>query len=308
MIEKFPVMERAEWLARRSLDLTASDIGAAIGRDRFKTPLALYAEKTGDLMPAADNAAMRRGRWLESAVLSALRDEHPDWEIRPVGLYYRDPSLRLGATPDFVGLTDQPGVTNIQAKVVSRPIFDRDWSDGPPMSYVLQTLTETMLMDAQQGLVAALVIDTYSADLQTFPVPRHAGAEAKVREIAADFWKNVATGKRPAVDASRDAELIEAMYPLPTVPDALDLSRDNMAAALLPEWYALKTGMAIDKKRLGEIETEIKAKLGDHERATLPGWAISWKAQTRAEHVVKASTFRVLRISEIDEEEQERAA
>ena len=200
MIERHAVTDRDSWLALRSLDLTASDIGAAVGIDPYKSRLALYAEKTGMLLPQADNNAMRRGRWLEAAVLSAIREENPDWEVRPAGIYLRDPALRLGATPDALAVTDEPGITNIQCKVVNRPGYERDWVDGPPLHYQLQTLAEGMLLRADRSLVAALVIDTYSADLYLHPVPRHEAAEARVEASALLFWADVAAGRQPPPD------------------------------------------------------------------------------------------------------------
>lgn len=304
MIEKFTVLDRAEWLARRAHDLTASDIGAAAGVDLYKTRLALYAEKTGQIMPASDSPLMRRGRWLESAVLAAIRDEYPHWEVRPVGMYYRDPELRLGATPDFVAVADLPGVTNIQAKVVSRPSFERHWDAGPPISYQLQTVCEAMLMEAHQSIVAALVIDTYRADLHLFPLPRHEAAERSIRQIATAFWDSVREGRAPPADYAQDRAVVEALHPTSVAEPVLDLTGDNELAVLLPELAALKTGVAIDKKRIDEIETAVKAKLGDAERATLPGWDVSWKSQHRKEHVVKASNYRVLRVKDLDEKEE----
>jgi predicted phage-related endonuclease len=308
MIEQIPVTDRDEWLARRALDLTASDIAAAAGLDRFKTPLQLYAEKTGMIMPAADNAMMRRGRWLESAVLEAIRDEHPEWDVVPVKRYYRDTELRLGATPDARAVTDEPGFTNIQCKVVSRPTYERDWSAGPPTGYVLQTLTEAMLMGADRSLLAALVIDTYSAELYLHPVPRHEAAEARVRAMAVEFWANIAAGRRPAADYARDAEVIEALHPVSVSEPVLDLSGDNMLPVLLSHYAVQKSAMALAKKALGEIEAEIKEKLGDAEVAELPGWRISWKSQHRKEHLVKASDYRVLRVRDLNESEEEKAA
>lgn len=308
MIEKHPVLDRGSWLHMRRQDLTASDVGAVAGVDKFRTALGVYAEKSGAIISLDDDTPiMRRGRWLESAVLAAVREEK-GWEIRPVGLYFRDSELHLGATPDAVAISDKPGVTNVQCKVVSRPVYDRDWEDGPPMSYVLQTLTEGMLMDAQQSVIAALVIDTYSAELYLHDVPRHAAAEARIAALAKKFWDNVRTGNKPRADYARDAEIIEALYPLSQAEPVLDLSMDNRIAVLLPEYAALKHGMSIDKKRLGEIETEIKEKLGASEVAELPGWKLSWKTQHRKEHLVKASTYRVLRVTDLDDDEQTAAA
>src|SRR5687768_17270690 len=279
MIEKHAVLDRGSWLHMRKQDLTASDVGAVAGVDKFRTPLSVYAEKTGAMISLDDDTPiMRRGRWLESAVLAAVREE-TGWEIRPVGLYYRDTETRLGATPDAVAVSDKPGVTNVQCKVVSRPVYDRDWSDGPPMSYVLQTLTEGMLMDVHQSVVAALVIDTYSAELYLHEVPRHADAEAKIRSLAQKFWDDVRTGNKPRADFAREAEIIEALYPESQAEPVLDLSGDNMLPALLSQYAAQKSAIALAKKAVAEIETEIKEKLGAAEKAVLPGWKLSWKTQ-----------------------------
>jgi putative phage-type endonuclease len=302
MIERYKVHSRDEWLALRAVDLTASDVGAAVGIDPYKSQLALFAEKTGLLMPQGDNNAMRRGRWLEAAVLSAIREENPSWEVRPAGIYLRDTELRLGATPDAVAQTDEPGLTNIQCKVVNRPSYERDWVNGPPLGYQLQTLTEGMLLDAHRSLVAALVIDTYTAELYLHPVPRHEAAEARVKEIATAFWSRVAAGTPPPVDYRRDAETVAALFPQSVAEPVLDLTGDNALGILLPKREMLRQMIASDEKVLAEIDTEIKAKLGEAERATLPGWKLSWKTEERAAYTVKASTRRVLRVTEIEEQ------
>jgi predicted phage-related endonuclease len=303
MIEVHKVTDRASWLQLRMQDLTASDLGAAIGKDRYKSRLALYAEKTGMLMPQDDNPSMRRGRWLEAAVLSAIREENPSWDVSPSHVYLRDTEIRLGATPDAIAQTDEPGITNVQCKVVARPAYERDWVDGPPLNYVLQTLAEGMLLDAPRSLIAALVIDTYTAELNMHPVPRHEAAEARVRAIATEFWSNVAAGLQPAVDGALDSETINALYPNSVADPVLDLTGDNRLPELLAERAVAKAIIDLEADRVAEIDTEIKAKLGDAERAELPGWKISWKTQTKAEHMVRATSFRVLRIKELEREE-----
>lgn len=300
-VEVHAVADRAQWLALRSQDLTASDIGAAVGVDPYKSRLALYAEKTGLLMPQGDNNAMRRGRWMEAAVLEAIRDENPDWVVEKANVYLRDPALRLGATPDALAQTGiVPGLTNVQCKVVNRPAYERDWVDGPPIGYMLQTITEGMLLDAPANIVAALVVDTYTADLFLHHLPRHAGAEERIREVAASFWANVAAGRVPAADETLDAEVVNALYPQSETDPVLDLSEDNMIRSLLAERLTAKVIVKVEQQRVDEIDVLIKEKLGKHERAELPGWKISWKTQHRKEQIVAASTFRALRISETE--------
>lgn len=305
MIECHAITSRDQWLALRAQDLTASDIGAAVGVDPYKTALKLYAEKTGLLMADPDNKMMRRGRWLEAAVLSALREELPDWSIEKSNSYLRDAALRLGATPDATAvIPGEPGLINVQCKVVARPTYEREWAAGPPLAYVLQTLTEGLLMDAGRSIIAALVIDTYSAELELHAVHRHSRAERRVQAIAAEFWANVAAGRRPAADFARDADTVVALFPQSVPEPVLDLSGDNALGVLLPQRAVLKEQMALDEKRLDAIDTEIKDKLGAAEIATLPGWKISWKTHERAGYTVAASTYRALRITEVEQQEQ----
>lgn len=304
MIERYPATDRDAWLAMRRYDLTASDVAAALGRDPFKSALQLYAEKTGEISAQADNKMMRRGRWLESAVIAAVSDEYPEFgTITQPKVYLRDPALRLGATPDAIAGIDG-GLVNIQCKVVSKPAYERDWQEGPPFAYVAQTATEGMLMDASRSIIAALVIDTYSAELFLHDVPRHEGAEERIRFIARDFWENIGTGQRPVIDYSRDIEIIEKLYPVSKEKPVIDLTGDNRLAELLPQRERAKQIIKIEQKLVEEIDTEIKAKLGHSELGTLPGWKLSWKTQTRKETVIPASTFRVLRVTNLEPKEE----
>lgn len=283
----------------RASDLTASDIAASQGLDPFKSALQLYAEKTGLIDGQSDNPMMQRGRWMEASVIAALIDQHPELRVKyPLDIYVRDAELRLGCTPDAVAeLRGSLGLINVQCKVVARPAFDRDWSDGPPIGYQLQTLCEGMLLDAAVSVIAALVIDAYSARLELFDVPRHEAAEAKVRAIATAFWENVRTGKRPAADYTRDAETVAAIFPTSEAEPVLDLAADNRLPELLAEREAAKASVKATSERLAAMDTEIKEKLGAHERASLPGWRVSWKTQHRKEQIIPASTFRVLRVN-----------
>lgn len=299
MIERYTVSGRSpEWLSLRQGDLTASNVGTAIGLDPFKTPLMLYAEKAGLLMADADNQMMRRGRWLEPAVVAAIREQNPDWDIRyPLNVYLRDPELRLGATPDAIAETDLPGLTNLQLKVIAKPEFERRWGDGVPLNYILQTLTEAMLMEAKQSKLAALVIDTFSAELFLFDIPRHAGAEERIRQIARDFWDNMKNDRRPVADYQRDAETLAQIFPVSVPEPVIDLTGDNLLPDRLEARAKLKDSISAAEAEVSAIDTEIKDKLGEAERATLPGWKISLKTQHRREVVLAATSFRRLRVT-----------
>lgn len=297
MIEQHPITDRLEWLDRRKLDLTASDVGAVAGVDPYRTPLSVFVDKMG-MGITEETPIMRRGRWLESAAADAIVECHPHWRVINPKVYLRDPEIRLGCTPDRLAEDeDVPGVVNLQIKAVSKPTFEK-WNGEVPLNYVLQTLTEGMLVNARTSYLCAFVISTYACELVKFEIPRHPGAEIKIRQTAVDFWHDMEAGVMPVPDYTRDADVIAALYAQPKPGAEVDLSTSNRIGEILQERAVLKARIKDDTEAVSAIDTEIKATIGDAETATLPGWRLSWKLQTRKGYTVPESTTRVLRVTE----------
>lgn len=308
MIEHHPITDRASWLAKRTQDLTASDFAAAIGESPYKTALELYAEKTGVILPEPETAVMRRGRLLEPVAVAMLAEEHPDWAIEyPLNLYIRDASIRLGATPDAKATIDGK-LVNLQIKTANRLSYERDWANGPPDHIIYQTAVEGMLLDADRSIIVLLIVDYASFNLMEFPVERHPEAEARFRQDAIAFWDNIASGRLPAADLSRDAKTLAALFPQSVKEPVLDLSQYNALPGELKEWARLRDEVAERKERMDRIETGIKEKLGPAEIAELPGWRITWRTTTIKEHFRKETSFRRLHVSEIKQQEEDKAA
>lgn len=299
-IESWRITDRAEWLRRRSVDLTASDVGAVAGVDEHRSPLRVFLEKSGQALANPENDAMRRGRWLEPAVLQAVRETKPGWELRPAKVYLREPELRLGATPDALVIDpERPGIGNLQMKVVARPVFERDWGgngEAVPLKFQLQTLTEAMLAEAEWCAVAALVIDVYSAELVIRDVPRHAAAEDRIRKMAVTFWSMVTNGLPPAPNYAVDGDLIKTLYAKGGGPPK-DFSSDERMASLCEQKISWGQRRHNAEGALKTIDAEICALLGEAERGEHPDFSISWKPQTRKETILPAQTFRVLRVT-----------
>ncbi len=299
-VERIPITDRAQWLALRSQDCTASTIAALFGCHPYETALGLYIAKSGFEVSEPDNAVLRRGRLLEGAVALAVEEQRPDWRIEKATEYFRDPAARIGATPDFFVHGDPRGLGIIQAKTVAPSVFKRQWTDtGPPFWIALQAATEMMLTGATWGAVAALVVDPFRLDCHIYEVPRHEGVEKRIRAAVAKFWSDVEAGREPEPDYGADAELIAAMYPAETPAKTIDLTGDNYAATLLAERAEIKARMKVDETRCREVEAEIKHKLADAEIATIGGdWRVSFRVQHRKAYSVAASSSRVLRITD----------
>jgi predicted phage-related endonuclease len=310
-VERIPIQSRDQWLALRAHDITASDVPAVCGEGVYGSAAKVWAEKRGLLTPQEMNEAMKRGLWGEAAVFEALTWERPEWELRRAKVYLRDASARLGATPDGAAIDPaRAGVGVIQAKVVSKNVFVDHWLENPdddphdmyaparpPLGYQLQTLTESMLADADWAMVAALIVDQWRWTLRLFPVDRHTGAEEMIRGRVAAFWADyLDPGIQPPIDPERDDELVKRLYPRDDG-TTIDLSADNLAPVLVRDLAVAKKTIKDATERERAIKTELQAKLGQHTYGRLgDGQTISWKLQQRSGYSVEPSEFRVMRI------------
>jgi hypothetical protein len=290
-----------EWFALRAKDLTMSEIGAVAGVDPFATAYEIWARKAGLSAPPEENAAMTLGRWCEPAVCCALEEKHPEYEITyPLDRYYRDPVHRIGGTPDARGY-EQPSRKRVafEFKVISRQSYERSWSGGPPLGYQLQTLGNAMLLDADHGILAALVLGWQDAELVIHRVDRNAAAEAGIRSIAARFWQAFDEGHAIAgPDYARDGDVIRQVFrPNAEKPAPIDLTGDNRIGFLAEEWQRLTAQESAARKDKETVKAEIIHKLDGAEAAIADGWKITNKMQHRDAHLQPAADFPRLLIS-----------
>jgi predicted phage-related endonuclease len=307
-VERYDIKDREEWLRFRLRHIGASEVAICCGQSPRGSLAELYAEKKGLRRAKIDSGVLRRGRWGEATVFEALHEE-TKWEVARASVYYFDPELRIGATPDGFAIkkpgTD-PGI--IQAKTCARSIFRRRWLEDPdspieygdadcPIYYKLQTLTEMMLTECRWGVVAVVVQGEFDSCLRLFDIQRDPEIEALIKDNVATFWREYFDpGIMPDFEPQRDEKLIKALFPK-DIGTTIDLSRDNLATALVDDLTELqRVRKKLDKDERA-IKTELTGKLNQHSYGTLAdGRVISWKLQHRSGYAVQPSDYRVLKI------------
>lgn len=298
MISIRQITNRDIWLQWRKRVLTASDIGAVAGVDKYKSAYRVYAEKLTDI-DVEESPIMRRGRMFEHAAYGYLQEDHPDWRWMRPQAFYEDIDQRLGCTPDALAMTGE-GLVNVQIKTVSAPTFEA-WNGKAPTGYLLQTACENMLTKADRGILAVMVVSAYAAEMHEFEVPRHAAAECRICDIAAQFWQNADAGLVPVPNYALDGEIIDRLYP----PDddvevPLDLSHDNRIYAICSERDQLKTAIKDADESIKALDAEIVHKLGGATIAYADGWKITNRLTHRKEYTVKATSFPRLLVTQTE--------
>lgn len=308
LVEEHLLSSTESWLKLRKQDVTASDAAALLGVHPYRTLFELYALKTGRVEPESDNPLFRRGHVLEPAIATALRWDFPSWTVDyPLGLYFRDPESRVGATPDArCRRPDRPGVGVVQFKSVGRQAFADGWLDPdtrevvPPLWIGVQVAVEAMLSKADWAAIAALVVDD-TATLEVVDVDILPALYHRVAAEARDFWALVDSGEEPPIDWERDGRVVEAIY-AQSEPYEADLRGDAAFADLLTRRADAARRRAEADAEIANLNPQIIRRMGNAEKAVADGFRVSARTVRRDAAEIAASTFRSIRTQELTDD------
>src|SRR5262245_57975392 len=281
----------------RSGDITASTVGALFGFHPRETIYGLANRVTGAPVPEVrDNAMIQRGLDLEETVARMYQRRHPDQKISRNRFYLRDPSRGFGCTPDYLITTSDRRKGVLECKTVAPQIFRKYWTETTaPMWIALQCLAQMMFTRAQFGVIACLEADGWRWNLHEYLVPFHEDAATRVLEAVDAFRADLAAGRIPQPDYSRDGALIAMANPQSTPGKEIDLRHDNRMPELLAERERVRAQIKAAKEQEEKLEAEIMDKVGDAELALVAGWRVTLKNVHIKEHTRKASDYRQLR-------------
>lgn len=287
---------REAWLAKRQTMLTASDAAAALGVNPYKSAVELWSEKTGLVEPPdlSGNEAVEFGIRLEPVICEAFAERtgrvvtpHAPYQVVP---HPKDNLAWLGCTPDAIQSSGaREGIGNLQIKTAGG-FMARHWTDGPPLHYQIQVQCELAVMGLDWGTLAVLI---GGQRLRWFDVERNDRFIAVMIDKLAVFWQCVQDRTMPTVDGS--LATTKALAKLHPNDDGSSVMLPADARQWADELAAAKADVKAAKSRERAAHNKLREAVGDATYGCLPdGGVLSLKTQTRKEHVVKESTFRVL--------------
>ncbi len=290
----------ADWLELRTTGIGASEIAQVLGEApaAWGSALSLYAQKTGQYeRDLSDNEAVYWGHKLEASILEAYQ-ERTGRRTRREGILMRS-TEHPWAMCTLDGSTWEPANEAIiwPLEVKNTSSFKADeWLDGPPPHYYLQVQQQMLVTGAHKATIAALIGGQRMvwADL-----PRDETAIRRIIYHGERFWQRVQRRDVPPPDGTEATrKALQALYPEGDGFTVLPASAMDAA----DELSAMKAERKRLEDRISLAENTIKAALGKAEIGWLQdGRRFSWKTQSRRESVVKASSFRVLRLHQSKE-------
>jgi putative phage-type endonuclease len=268
-----------EWLADRRAGLGGSEVTAALGMSRYRSPWEVWTEKTGraELVDESPSEAAALGTALEPWLL----DQAAELLGRPV---YRTPA-RTYAHPDHAWrrcspdgiLADGRLVECKTAGLASGFGTPPGWADEQiPLAYEMQARWSMHVMDADAVEVVALVA---GLGLIHRTVKRDFAVEFQLVAQLGEWWDRHVIGDEEPAFTAADAAILAELYPTADAEKVVAL--DATDAAL--HWENYLAAREREKDAAAEKEAagaELRFLLGDAAKGTVDGRVIAtW--QTR---------------------------
>jgi len=279
--------------------------------DEWKSPFALWAEKTGRVPPFGGNLTTKVGGYLEDLVAKLYEEETGKTVRRKNATLVNDAYPFACANLDRV-VVGESALLEIKT-TNSFPVMRTLRGGEFPDRWLCQMTHYLAVTGMERAYLAVLVA---CREFVTFTLERNEEEIDALMDAERRFWALVETDTAPGLDGSEStSEAVKAMWP-----DAREETKDlgRFIAVEFEELARFKAERKLMDERISTAENRIKAAMGDAEAATCGRWKATWKTQTRrtfqpkefaAAHRgldmapwYKETTSRVFRVSENKED------
>ena len=260
-----------EWLEARKQGIGGSDASVVCGISRYKSPVELWMEKTGQLPSQEAGEAAYWGNLLESLVREEFTKRTGIEVTKPSVIYQSQEHPFMLANVDGLCEDDTHGPCIFEAKTASA-YKTGEWEDAIPDEYMIQ-IQHYMAVTGYQGAYIAVLIGG-NAFRWKF-VERDEELISMLVSLEEDFWRHVQNGTPPALDGSdASAGFLAERFPN-SVPQS-EIALPDKAAELLQQYDLSCEVLKLATEQKQEAENQLKQMLGDHETGTSGNRVITW--------------------------------
>ena len=262
----------ADWLEYRKTGIGGSDASVVCGISRYKSPVELWMEKTGQLPPQEAGEAAYWGTMLESVV----REEF----TKRTGIEVSKPSVILQSEEhpfmlaNVDGICEHPelGACIFEAKTASA-YKAGEWEDTIPDEYMCQ-VQHYMAVTGYQGAYIAVLIGGNTFRWKF--VERDEELISMLLELESTFWNHVQDRTPPPLDGS-DASKKCLSERFPSSTPSSHITLPDTAADLLAQYDEACEELEIITEKKQKAENLLKEMMGSNEVGVAGGRVITWK-------------------------------
>lgn len=264
-------MSRDAWLEFRKKGIGGSDVAAVCGLSQWKSPVALWLEKTGQVEPEPAGEAAYWGTIMEPIIREEFsqRTGLKVRQLQAILQHKRFPFMLA----NLDGIVHDPGRGEgiFEAKTAS-VYMAPEWEAGIPDAYALQV--QHYLAVTGMNFVYVAVLIGGNKFLWRI-IERDDAVIDLIIQLESRFWKLVESRIPPEMDGSKaSTALLSRLYP---GGDQSSIELPAEAEALITQFEAAQDQ---EKKVAEEKElaaNKLKAMLKEHELGLINGRQVTWK-------------------------------
>lgn len=270
-------IDRSEWLKLRRKGIGGSDASAVAGLNRYKSPVGVFLDKTGQIEPEEAGEAAYWGNVLEDVVAREFSLQS-GLRVQRSNKLYQHPKYEfmLGNVDRLIMDKGGRGIGILECKTASAYKAD-EWNDEKvPDEYAIQLQHYMAVLGVDYGYFAVLI---GGQKFQYKLVERNDKIIDSLIQIEDEFWnKHVVTGIPPMIDGSdASSDLLNQLYPVSS--PATEIILDDKQAGLVQRLVAAKEDAALAAEQVKRYENELKSIMGENELAIHNGEILlSWKS------------------------------
>ena len=266
-------MPYEDWLEYRKLGIGGSDASVVCGLNRYKSPVELWLDKTGQLPSQEAGEAAYWGTQLE-ALVRAEFTKRTGIEVRQVKqLLQSEEYPFMLANLDGICEIPDVGTCIFEAKTASA-YKTGEWDDSIPDEYALK-LAHYMAVTGYAGAYIAVLIGGNSFKWRF--LERDEELISMLIELEANFWDHVQNCTPPPLDGSNaSAKFLSERFPS-SIPKS-HITLPGEAADLLLQYDEACEKLEVITERKRQAENLLKEMMGDSEMGTIGDRTIVWKS------------------------------
>lgn len=268
-------MDRATWLEWRRRGIGGSDAAAIAGLSRYKSPVQVWLEKTGQVEPPEAGEAAYWGQMLEEVIAREFTARTGKKLKRKLAILQHPEYPFMLANIDRLVVGEQAG---FEAKATSE-YHKQEWEDDRvPDEYILQCQHYMAVTGFPRWYIAVLIGGN---KFRWTVIERDEEVIEYLVKIESEFWKLVENRTPPEMDGSEaSSESLRLLYP--QAQEGKELILPSEAEKIIAEYEEAKEQEAFWAEKKVEAENKLKALMGDAELGRIGTRRVIWKNVTQS--------------------------
>jgi putative phage-type endonuclease len=269
-------LDRRQWLEVRRGGIGSSDAAAAVGLNPYKSPLALWMDKTGRSPPEEASAQHMDdprywGTLLEPYVAAAYQAK-TQRKVRRVNAVLQHPTFPFMLANLDREIVGNPDVQILECKTAGE-FGARLWKDGVPDYVQLQVQHQLAVTGKQAADVAVLLC---GQQLAIHRIERDNDLIARLIILETRFWDHVESDTPPPADGSASAaQALRQLYPGNDT--SLDFTADPALNTVFESLVQLKAELDATEGRAEQLKQTIQEAMGDASKARFAAGEVTFK-------------------------------